>query len=115
MVRRRKAAAWDLLNLLCWETGVDRGGSQGLLLIAVKARAAAAPSGRGRPWSFGRLGEGNPGTEGRRPRSLSGGENGTATLHAVVVTILGILWVLNKLLHWDFRAGPRVAGELGKT
>lgn len=50
---------------------------------------------------------------------LGGGENGTATLHTAVVTVLGILWVLNKLLQkkcvWDFGAGPRVAGELGKT
>lgn len=84
----------------------------------MKVRAAAAPSVHGRPRPFGRLGEGKAGTEGRRPRSLGGGENGTATLHAAVVTVFGILWIL-KLLQkkcvWDFGAGPRVAGELGKT
>lgn len=43
------------------------------------------------------MGEGQAGTEGRRPGSLGGGEGGIAALHAAVATVLGILWALIKL------------------
>lgn len=70
-------------------------------LMAVKARAAAAPSGQRRagPWPFGGVGEGKAGTRGRGQGSLGGGEVRTAALHAAVATVLGILQALSKLLQ----------------
>lgn len=65
----------------------------GWSFMAVKARAAAAPSGQGRPgpWPFGRVGEGKAGNEERRPEALCGGEDRTPALHADIATVFGIL------------------------
>lgn len=75
--------------------GSWRGGGEvvGWPLMAAKARAAAAPSRRGRPGPrpFGGVGERKAGTEGWRPGSLSGGEDRTAALHAAVAPVFGIL------------------------
>lgn len=84
-----------------WGPRLTRGEIVGWPLMAVKARAAAAPSGQGRPgpWPFGGMGERKAGTEGRRPGSLGGGEDRTAALHAAVATGLGVLQALRKLLQ----------------
>ena len=73
----------------------------GWRLMAAKAGAAAAASGRGRlgPWPLDGLGEGRAGAEGRRPGPLGGGEDGPAAVHAAVATVLGILQARSKLLR----------------